>query len=96
MIESKIERAMGDHARSFGAMWVKLEGTRGLPDRMLLYDGRVVFFEIKRHGGRIRPQQMRWAASLQANGFGVYIVDNIENGKRIIERFVAKSAPLSD
>lgn len=47
-----------------GAWGVPLEGRRGLPDLVLARAGVVVFAELKRQDGQLRPDQAHWAGEL--------------------------------
>lgn len=41
-----------------------MQGDPGFPDLVLARNGRVLFLELKSHGGRVSPDQMAWLAEL--------------------------------
>lgn len=93
MRESQIENAVCRHARNY-QWWplkLKIVNHLGFPDRMLLgAGGRVVFIEFKAPRKKSRPSQRLVISKLKSMGFEVYVVDDIEKGKRLVERLVAQ------
>jgi hypothetical protein len=60
---------------------------RGVPDRLLIPPGGCGFFiEFKRPGKTATPEQAREIGKLQSKGQHVYVVDNVEEGRRIIDK----------
>ena len=58
--------------------WVS-PGLDGVPDRIILLPGgRIAFAELKAPGRPLRPLQRRRRTQLQALGFRVYVIDNLE------------------
>jgi len=43
-------------------------GNRGFPDLVLVGNGKVLYRELKRHGGRLSEHQERWRDALLAAG----------------------------
>jgi hypothetical protein len=43
-------------------------GNRGFPDLVLVGHGKVLFRELKRHGGKLSPFQVIWRDALLENG----------------------------
>lgn len=89
MRESTIERAVCEYARrEYNMLTRKLTGelTSGWPDRMLLTEeGYICFIEFKAPDGELRPQQERMCRKLITYGFDVFICDDIEKGKRLVD-----------
>lgn len=61
--------SMKRHPRA-GRRWPKA----GLPDLILVKEGRIVIAELKKHGRQPKPEQEEWLQSLAANpGVEVYV-----------------------
>jgi hypothetical protein len=86
MRESTIERAVCAYAKSQGCLTLKLSGQnqKGQPDRMFLYQGRVLFVEFKAPGKRPTALQARWLDRLESHQFPAFTCDNIPAGCRLI------------
>ena len=69
MLEKVIERHLIDAVKKKGGACLKLTGYRGIPDRMILYHGKVFFVELKQAGKELRPDQKIWQDKLRAMGF---------------------------
>jgi hypothetical protein len=55
--EKKIEQKFLTLVRNAGGFVVKLTGHKGIPDRLVLINGRVSFIEFKAPDGRLSPAQ---------------------------------------
>jgi len=89
MRESYIEKVVCNHAKDLGWLvykWVSPGGGLGLPDRILLRKGEILFIEFKAPGRKPRPAQAAMHRKLANEGFKVLVIDNIEEGKRAVER----------
>ena len=87
MLERDIEKAVCAYARSQGLDTYKFVSPShmGVPDRMFVGPGEHVFFiEFKREGQQPTPVQMREIAKLKRKNFRVYVVDNVELGKTVV------------
>lgn len=80
MTEKRIEQRLVSEVKKRGgiaAKWVS-PGFDGVPDRILLFQGGVLaFVELKAPGEKMRPLQVRRKKQLEALGFQVYCIDNI-------------------
>ena len=56
----------------------------GIPDLSVIYRGRSVWFEVKRPGGKLRPNQAKEIARMQAAGAEVFLVRSLEEVKTIL------------
>ena len=84
--EKDIERRLVAEIRKNGGLCLKFisPGWSGAPDRIYLWpDGEVVFVELKRPGGKVRPLQERRAEQLHKLGFEVLVVDSAEKIKEL-------------
>ena len=88
MLEKDIERRVCDYARSRGCEAEKFTSpNKGfVPDRLFTAPGaRLWFCEFKRPGQKPTPQQQRDHERRRAMGFRVYVIDDIEEGKRMVD-----------
>lgn len=92
--ESDIEGAVCRYARARGLRAYKFTSPnrRSVPDRIFLGSGPLVFFiEFKRPGEKPTSAQAREIAQLRDDGFDVYVVDNIEEGKALVHHHTSTS-----
>jgi hypothetical protein len=77
-------------AKDLGVLTIKLNvrGQRGVPDRLFLNDGRVLFLEFKRPGSVPTLIQRYQLNTLRAHGFDAAVTDDIEQAKRLIGRYL--------
>lgn len=88
MRESYIESKVCEYARKKGWLTRKYTspGHAGVPDRIFFnWDGRILFIEFKAPGEKPRPLQEREHARLRERGFLVFVVDDIDEGKRLVD-----------
>lgn len=65
---------------------------RSVPDRIFLCDGSFVFFiEFKKPGEPPTPNQTKEHIRLRAQGFDVFVVDNVAGGKAIVDAMAQKA-----
>ncbi|MEW6903245.1 VRR-NUC domain-containing protein [Trueperella pyogenes] len=79
MRERDIERALKARIVALGGVCWKLvcPGTVGVPDRVCLMGGRIVFVEVKAPGETPRPIQLHRIAQLRGLGFIVMVIDTM-------------------
>ena len=67
-IESSIERSVCKWAKDNGCLVIKQTSpnNRGVPDRLFLRDGKCLFIEFKRPGGKVSALQDKWIKELLA------------------------------
>ena len=81
MQEKYIEQKMVAAVKSLGGMAPKFvsPGIDGMPDRIVLLPmGRIAFVECKATGKKMRPLQNKRKKQLEALGFLVYCIDDVE------------------
>lgn len=79
MREKHIEQKLIRAVRAAGGLAIKLmsPGFDGMPDRLvLLPGGRMAFVEVKAHGMKPRPLQLKRHEMLRRLGFKVYAIDD--------------------
>jgi len=84
--ESAIEGKVVKWARDHGYLTVKLQLSRGWPDRLFLFNGRAVFIEFKQPGGRATVMQEIIIERIRAQGIKAFVCDNIVEAIAILER----------
>jgi len=91
MRESTIEHAVCAYAKSKGCLSLKLSGQnqKGQPDRMFLFQGRILFVEFKAHGKQPTALQARWLDRLTDHSFLATSCDNVGKGQRLIDMITA-------
>ena len=91
MNEHHIEQALKKAVEADGGLCWKLgsPGTTGVPDRICLKAGRVVFVEVKAPGRTPRPIQHRRMRQLRAHGFTVLVVDSIDGIEGVLDALPA-------
>lgn len=86
-LEKDIEKKVCDYAKSLKMLCYKFTSPsrRSVPDRMFITQAGVVFFiEFKRKGQKPTAGQEVEIAKIRATGIQCYVVDNVEQGKRIV------------
>lgn len=88
MLESIIERYLREEVKKWKGMVLKfvLLGMKGVPDRIVLMpDGKMAFVELRAPGKNPRPLQLKRKRMLERLGFPVYVVDNVEQIRGILD-----------
>lgn len=85
--ESRIEEAVCKYARDKGFLAYKFTSPQraAVPDRLFIGKGRVFFMEMKATGQKPTPAQEREHARLRAAGVFVFVVDDVDFGKGVID-----------
>ena len=84
--ERQIEERVGNYVKAKQGQWIKLTGTKGIPDRMILLpQGKVGFLEMKRPGNKTSAMQDIWLDRLRALGFKATWSDNYEDSVKFVE-----------
>lgn len=93
-LEKVIETKVCDYAKSKGMLAYKFTSPNraAVPDRMFITEGFVFFIEFKRLGKRPTPQQTREIDRLTNHGMAAFVIDNIEDGKKLIDDISSKNA----
>lgn len=86
MRESDIERYLVAQVQKLGGDQYKFTspGRSGMPDRICVYEGVVVFVEIKAPGKKLSDNQEREHSRLLAQRANVVVLDSLE----LVDQFV--------
>jgi len=86
MRESYLERRLCDGVRAKSGWAVKLVGTAGMPDRLvLLPGGRARLVEMKAPDGRLSPLQVSTHKRLMKLGFPVFVLWSSDDVRRFLD-----------
>jgi len=90
MLEKQIEAKVCDYAKTKGMMVYKFTSPAraAVPDRLFICKGRVFFIEFKREGQKPTPAQEREHHRLRQHKVSVFVVDNVEDGKAMVDMMV--------
>lgn len=101
LLEKDIENAVCKYARDrYGMKAEKFTspGRRAVPDRIFSvhgpYVGVVFFIEFKAPGKTATKKQVKDHNERRAMGFKVFVVDDIDQGKKIVDEMAAYAAEL--
>ena len=89
-LEKVIEKAFCDAAKKKGGIAIKMPAIHlnGLPDRLCLLPGGILFFcELKAPGKKPRKLQLSIHRKLKKLGFKVEIIDSIEKVHKILDQY---------
>jgi len=86
MREIEIERPACEFAESRGWFQFKIEkaSKNGIPDRFFARNGLIILIEFKRPGEEPNAQQQKRHRELRKQGVPVFVVDNLDEAKRIL------------
>lgn len=88
MLEKQIEQRVCDYAKARGWLVYKFTSPNraAVPDRLFIAPGgRVIFCEFKREGQKPTAPQAREHERLRAQGVPVYVIDNVVDGKAVVD-----------
>ena len=86
-LESSVEAALVRYAAKRGVLTFKFSSPshRGVPDRIFMANGNVLFLEVKRPGGEPTALQTYTMRAITNAGCLCRWVDNVEAGKGYID-----------
>jgi hypothetical protein len=88
MLESKIERDTCEYAKSKNYLCYKLAsiGKKGYPDREFISQNGCLFkIEFKKDGKKPTKLQEKVISDMMSRGTLVYVVDNLDLGKKLVD-----------
>jgi hypothetical protein len=91
MLEKQIETKVCEYAKTKNVLAYKFTSPAraAVPDRLFVVpDGRMFFCEFKREGFKPTPAQEREHTKLRQHKVNVFVVDNVEQGKAMIDLMV--------
>ncbi len=96
MTESQIETKLVAYCRKAGLLTYKFSSPshRGVPDRIILGNGRVMFLELKAPGKEPTALQQRTGDEMRAAGIHWTWADSYSSAKDAVEDFFATALSL--
>ena len=91
MLEKDIEAKVCEYAKQQNVLVYKFTSPAraAVPDRLFIRpDGHVWFCEFKREGQKPTPVQEREHHRLRQHKVSVFVIDNVEEGKTMIDTMV--------
>jgi hypothetical protein len=91
MLEKQIEAKVCEYAKTKNVLVYKFTSPAraAVPDRMFIRpDGHIWFVEFKREGAKPTPAQEREHHRLRQHKVSVFVIDNVEEGKLMIDLMV--------
>lgn len=88
MLEKHIEKKVSDYAKEQGLLGYKFTSPSrmAVPDRLFITEqGTVFFIEFKKSGKKPTPAQEREHLKLMGHNVKVFVIDDIDNGKAVID-----------
>ncbi len=87
LLEGDVQKTIVDYARNAGCIAYKWSSmsVKGVPDYLIFYKRKLVLVEFKAPGKVPTPLQGLVHKRLLAQGWVVYVIDDIENGKFLID-----------
>jgi len=88
MLEKQIEKKVCEYASTKGMLVYKFTSPSrsSVPDRLFIAKhGRVFFCEFKAPGKKATAAQLREHYRLQRQGVQVFVIDNIADGKDMVD-----------
>lgn len=91
MLEKQIEARVCEYARTKSVLAYKFTSPAraAVPDRLFIApDGRMWFCEFKREGQKATVAQEREHSKLRQQKVNVFVIDNVNEGKAMIDLMV--------
>lgn len=92
MREKALECKLTEAVKAMGGLAPKFvsPGFDGVPDRLVLLPGsKIAFIELKAPGEKLRPLQVKRKRQLEALGFSVYCIDNLDQIGGVLDEIQA-------
>lgn len=91
MKERNLETLLARRIKNMGGLCWKFvsPGSVGVPDRICILSGRVVFVEVKSSGSQPRPIQQRRIQQLRDQGIPVFVVDDMTGVEEVLHALQA-------
>lgn len=97
MLERSVEAGLVEKVKRRGGLCYKFvsPGCSGVPDRLIIYKGKVTFVELKQTYGRLSPIQKRTIERMRYHGATVYVVYGSEGVDKMLEEVMPNAIQAS-
>lgn len=87
MKESQVEKKLREKTERINGIYFKFSspGTNGVPDRLVLLNGKVYFVELKAPGKKPRKLQLYMHEEMRKRGFKVWVIDDLKGVEKFID-----------
>lgn len=85
VIENVIENHLTSRCEELDIYVIKNTGKRGIPDRLLIKNGKHYFIELKRPGKKATELQKEIHERLRRHGATVFVIDNKDDIDKVLE-----------
>lgn len=85
IIENVIEEHLTKRCEELDIFVLKNTGRRGIPDRLLIKNGKHYFIELKRPGKKATELQKEIHKRLKKHGATVFVIDNKDDIDKVLE-----------
>lgn len=88
MTEKQIEQKLKEEVEKLGGLCWKFvsPGNIGVPDRLVIHEGKVIFVELKASNGKVRPIQSLRLRQLKRRGMKVAVISSYKEIDEFIEK----------
>lgn len=89
--EKLLERLLTQKVKGCGGLCFKFTSPNmtGVPDRIILFFGSVVFAEIKTTGKKLTPRQKVVKTEIEKQGFKYFVIDSRESLQECLKTLTA-------
>jgi hypothetical protein len=92
MKESTVEQYLCKEVKRIGGMCLKMTGVRGIPDRLVIFEGECVFVELKSPNGKLGKHQGRFIQKLTDQSIAVCVMWNKDH----VDQFIRETVRIMD
>lgn len=90
-LENDIEKRLIKKVKDLGGLSFKFTSpsTKGVPDRIVIFNGQTHFVELKRPNGAPRALQLYWISEIKSQGVDALTLSTFDEVDEFVERLKA-------
>ena len=95
MLEKDLERQVVNYCKAKGVLTYKFTSPahRGVPDRVMMANGKTLFLELKRPGGKPTALQLREIQKIEQAGVKAAWTDSLGGAQLLIDFYLLSQKP---